>query len=516
VAEGVQHLQVRQPTSKIFISYSRRDIAFAVALQTALKKRGFEPLIDRTEIYAFEDWWKRIEDLIASADTVVFVLSPDSVASDVALTEARYAASLNKRFAPIVFRHVDQESVPGQLRRLNYIFFDEPSRFDASVDSLAEALQIDLDWIRRHTEFTEAARRWSAAGRPGPYGLLLRSPLLEQAERWISSRPSDAPEPTEETRLYIKESRRAANRRRTKTRAVASAFVATTLSAIAAWLYQDTLKERLYWFTSVRGHPLTLAQEHALRPDATFKECAGCPSMVLVPPDMFTMGSPDVEKDRDVSEGPQHRVTIPRAFAVGKFPTTFAEWDACVAHGDCSSRISDSGFGRGEQPAINVSWDDAQVYVAWLRRMTGKPYRLLSEAEWEYVARAGTTTAYYWGDDVGVDNANCNGCRGQSHELRPTPVGSFPPNPFGVYDMAGNVFQWTQDCWNEDHSNAPADGSARLTGDCDGHVVRGGPWNFKPNALRTARRDAVAHEVRSANIGFRVARTIIVDHDPVR
>src|SRR6204780_1692084 len=181
VANAAQTREV-EPKTRVFISYSRKDMAFADRLEAVLKKRGFEPLIDRTEIYAFEDWWKRIEALIGRADTMVFVLSPDATKSDVALKEVAYAASLNKRFAPIVCRHVEDGAVPEPLRRLNFIFFDDPAHFETSADTLAEALQTDISWIRQHTEYGEAERRWAAAGRPS--GLLLRSPTLEIAEYW--------------------------------------------------------------------------------------------------------------------------------------------------------------------------------------------------------------------------------------------------------------------------------------------------------------------------------------------
>jgi hypothetical protein len=161
-------LEGAEPKAKIFISYSRKDMAFADRLEAALKARGFEPLIDRTEIYAFEDWWKRIEALIGRADSVVFALSPDAVASDVALKEVAHAASLNKRFAPIVCRRTDDGAVPEALRRLNFIFFDDPARFEASADTLAEALNTDIGWVRQHTEYGEAARHWAAASRKKP------------------------------------------------------------------------------------------------------------------------------------------------------------------------------------------------------------------------------------------------------------------------------------------------------------------------------------------------------------
>jgi hypothetical protein len=153
-----------QLKATIFISYSRKDLAFADRLDAALKARGFEPLIDRTEIYAFEDWWKRIEGLIGRADTIVFVLSPDAVASEIALNEVAHAVALSKRIAPIVCRRVDDDATPEALRRLNFIFFDDPERFEAAADQLVEALQTDIGWIRKHTELGEAARRWVGGG----------------------------------------------------------------------------------------------------------------------------------------------------------------------------------------------------------------------------------------------------------------------------------------------------------------------------------------------------------------
>jgi len=151
---------------------------------------------------AFEEWWQRIEALVARADTVVFVISPDAVASHVALREVAFAASLNKRFAPIVYRRVDHKQVPEALAKLNFIFFDDAAQFERSADQLAEALDTDIGWVRQHTEFGEQARRWGAASEPS--GLLLRSPVLEQAERWIASRPRGAPAPTEETQQLIR------------------------------------------------------------------------------------------------------------------------------------------------------------------------------------------------------------------------------------------------------------------------------------------------------------------------
>jgi tetratricopeptide (TPR) repeat protein len=230
--------------ARVFISYSRKDIEFANRLDAALKARGFEPLIDRSDIYAFEEWWQRIEALIARADTVVFVISPDGVASDVALKEVAHAASLNKRFAPIVCRRVEDQQVPEVLRRLNYIFFDDPAQFDHSADQLAEALNTDIAWIRQHTEVGEQARRWAQAKQPS--GLLLRSPVLERAERWIASRPRGAPAPTEETQAFLRQSRQGATRRRNAlTGSLAAGLVlALALAGLAYWQRGVAVEQR--------------------------------------------------------------------------------------------------------------------------------------------------------------------------------------------------------------------------------------------------------------------------------
>jgi hypothetical protein len=194
------------PKAKVFISYSRKDLAFADRVDESLKARGFAPLIDREQIYAFDPWWERIQTLITQADTIVFVISPDAVGSDVCQKEVAFAASLNKRFAPVVCRRVDDRAVPEPLRRLNFIIYDDEACFDANMAQLAEALTTDIEWVRKHTEFGEAAQRWAASGRSR--SLLLRSPILEEAERWIASRPANAPLPTGASQAFIAEPKR--------------------------------------------------------------------------------------------------------------------------------------------------------------------------------------------------------------------------------------------------------------------------------------------------------------------
>ncbi len=235
-----------------------------------------------------------------------------------------------------------------------------------------------------------------------------------------------------------------------------------------------------------------------------FRDCPECPEMAPVAAGSFMMGS-----NENSDEKPRHRVTISKPFAVGKYEVTFAEWDACVAAGGCGGHLpGDEGWGRGRRPVINVSWNDAKAYVRWLSRKTGKQYRLLSEAEWEYAARAGTTTRYSWGDDIGQNRANCDGCGSLWDHKRTAPVGSFPANPFGLHDVHGNVWEWVEDCDNKNYRGALSDGSAWLRGNCSSRVQRGGSWVFVPRLLRSTYRDRSRTGVRGHSVGFRVARPL--------
>ena len=254
---------------------------------------------------------------------------------------------------------------------------------------------------------------------------------------------------------------------------------------------------------------LTVEQEKAAAETAgsEFRECAlACPMMVVIPAGKFTMGSSDNETGRTAGEGPQHEMAITNAFAISKSEVTFEQWDACVAAAECPLALD--AWGRGTMPAINVSWEHAKLYVAWLSRITGKEYRLPTEAEWEYAARAGSNTRYSWGDDPGIGNANCDGCGGAW--IRQTaPVGSFRPNAFGLLDMHGNVWEWVEDIWHDSYEGAPVDGSAWLQGaDTSFRVIRGGSWHNEPELVRTAVRFKRHSKVQFDTLGFRVARTM--------
>jgi formylglycine-generating enzyme required for sulfatase activity len=203
-------------------------------------------------------------------------------------------------------------------------------------------------------------------------------------------------------------------------------------------------------------------------------------------------------------------VTLARPFAVGRFAVTFDEWDACAADGGCNGyKPEDKGWGRGRRPVIEVSWDDAKAYVAWLSKTTGKTYRLLSEAEREYVTRAGTTTPFWWGNSISTSQANYDGTSVNGEYRQQTlPVGSLQPNPWGLYHVHGNVWEWVEDCNHGSYSGAPSDASAWTFEDCSLRVIRGGSWYNIPQLLRSAYREGLASDKRFNDTGFRVGRTL--------
>jgi len=249
-----------------------------------------------------------------------------------------------------------------------------------------------------------------------------------------------------------------------------------------------------------------------------FQDCPGCPEMLAIPGGEFMMGSPKEERGRGKNEGPQRKVTI-RPFAAGKFEVTFAQWDACVAEGGCTHKPGDQGWGRGRRPVINVSWEDAKQYVAWLSKKTGLPYRLLTEAEWEYAARGATKvsephTPFSTGATINYKQANYDanftyggGPQG-IYRQKTMDVGSFRRNAFGLHDMHGNAWEWVEDCYKESYDGAPTEGSAVTSGTCSLRVLRGGAWNYYPRLLRSAYRYATAGDARLENMGFRVARAM--------
>jgi formylglycine-generating enzyme required for sulfatase activity len=358
---------------------------------------------------------------------------------------------------------------------------------------------------------------------------LLMGLSLDMAKKWFEARRTDIGPPAQ---AFIETSMRAeqaAARIRQGLQAAVGVLMLGTIAGLLAFIFKADIDH--FWFEKMilgpyiaanfTGRGLTPDLERAPKAFHPFRECPkDCPEMIVIPPGEFWMGSRDGEGV--ASERPRHPVKIDKPFAVGKFAVTWDDWDACVAMRGCQSKSSkESPFGRKRQPVVNVSWDDAKAYTAWLSRMTGKPYRLPTEAEWEYAAR-GVTRAdaphpiYPWGDKASHEYANYGAdecCKakteGRDQWANTAPVGQFPSNAFGLYDMHGNVWQWVEDRWHDDYGGAPANRSAWIEGgDEHQRVVRGGSWIASPEHIRSATRDKDGPLIVSNGLGFRVARDL--------
>jgi formylglycine-generating enzyme required for sulfatase activity len=452
---------------RVFISYSRKDEDFAEDLLAGLMAVGFSASLDKHDIAAGEDWEARLGRLIEGADTVVFVISPDSIKSERCFWEVEKATALKKRLLPIVWRSVEDALVPSRLRQLNYIFFDRPHSFGASLYSLSTALRLDVDWVREHSRIGEAALRW--ATRERPEALLFRGEELATANVWLSTQPQFAPEPTILHYEFIraaddaKTARESAERRQIQkeaaaqaelSKALASEKVAQQASKRALRRGQRTLAAATLLFASlvtvsllsiagvldryyleaqfgrimdgVVPSVLTSRQESTLKLGDKFQECWSCPEMVFV-------GPLKTHPNQAVFQGNTEKTLSPFAFAAHE--VTFYEWDVCFAHRACRTKPDDR-WGRGSQPVINVSWDDiASEYIPWIPKLTGKRYRLPTLQEWEFAGRAGGKTAYFWGDDPVNGRANCYRCGSRWDNIQTAPVRYFSPNAFGIYDV---------------------------------------------------------------------------------
>jgi formylglycine-generating enzyme required for sulfatase activity len=540
-----------------------------------LQAAGLEPYLDKHDVAPGEAWEARLGRLIEAADSVVFVISPDAVASKRCAWEVERTEELKKRLLPIVLRGVEEAQVPQSLRQLNYIFFDRPNAFGSSLLALTTALKTDITWVREHTRITEAALRWDARRRAD--AMLMRGEELSAAKEWLKAQPKYAPDPTLLQHEFIKAgedaeaARMTAERQalerekaalRSGQRRIGALMVMLALGGVG-WWKQSFIREQVYWRVIMGPRVLTVAQEKekAAMPGAEFTECAiGCPTMVVVPEGKFTMGSPEGEHGRFGDEGPQHAVTIAKPFAVGRTEVTFAEWDTCVDAGACP-KAPDLGWGRKDRPVISVSWYDAKQYVAWLSRITGKEYRLLSEAEWEYAARAGNSGPYGRLNMLQQESAHTESqeqtpaggyldhgkyvpfskaTRGsQEHysfadenvqldqyawyssnsDGRTQPVGKKAANAFGLHDMHGNAEEWVEDTYHDSYNSykgdRPNDGSPWVKEPLvkepwlkDGRVVRGGSWYFNPQFLRASYRAGLTGGGQYDIVGFRLARTL--------
>jgi formylglycine-generating enzyme required for sulfatase activity/TPR repeat protein len=362
-----------------------------------------------------------------------------------------------------------------------------------------------LDGVKR------AARDWTANAR-APAWLAHGADRLRSVGQLLT-RPDLAAnlDPTDSE--YVRACQRLQQAGRRKARWVQAMIYTMLLGIIVglvAFINQDFLKEQYQWRVVMGPSVLTAEQEEekAAKPGSEFKDCSnGCPTMIIVPAGKFTMGS-------KTGEGPEHEVTIAKPFAIGKFEVTFAEWDICVDVRACP-KVSDNAWGRDQRPVISVNWDEARGYVTWLTRMTGREYRLLTEAEWEYAARAGSQTNYSFGENI--FEVETHAWYSSNSKGRTQPVGAKKANTFGLYDMHGNVWEWVEDVWHESYEGAPLDSSAWVQrGDTSRHVVRGGSWASNFSSLRSAHREGDASGSRRSSLGFRVGRTLLAPAGGIR
>jgi formylglycine-generating enzyme required for sulfatase activity len=417
---------------------------------------------------------------------------------------------------------------------------------DGWLDEQKDALKLRDDVLRE-------ANEWAAQGKDAG-DLVRRGERLDMALALLVDPDfAAALAPARDYLIACEKAEKAARRRARRIQAISYALLLGVIASLGGIIEKEWIGEQIHWIWTVRPYIaaniapylLTAEKEKTLTAGEMFRECKErCPEMVVIPAGTFVMGSPDgetpivglngkpkpgplaaKEEGRSDDEGPQHEVKIGHDFAAGKYAVTFDEWDECVAQGGCPP-LSDSSWGHGRRPVINVSWDEAQKYVAWLKLVTGKDYRPLSEAEWEYAARAGTATAYSFGDNYPPSKKICEYANFADITLKkaapssqtsdicddgkavPAPVGSFKPNGFGLYDMHGNVFQWTEDCYVKTYEKAPTDGSPIETENCTSRVARGGSWNYTPEDLRSASRIGNVADGRNYRIGFRVGRTL--------
>ena len=373
---------------------------------------------------------------------------------------------------------------------------------------IAGWLEEQKDALKLRDDVLREAEEWNSGGRHGD-ALVRRGARLDGAVDLLGKPDFVAAMTPAAEYLAASQKLAAAGRRRARlVQAVIYTLFLSIIVGLVGFINQAFLRQQYQWRIVMKPSILTAEQEKekAAKPRSDFKECAnGCPTMIVVPAGKFTMGSPMSDKDRNNDEGPQREVTIGQPFAVGKTAVTFAEWDTCVAAGACP-KAEDSGWGRDDRPLTNVSWDEAKIYSAWLAKQTGKPYRLLTEAEWEYAARAGNPGRYSFGDDE--TQLDEYAWFSKNSDGKTQPVGTKKPNAFGLYDMHGNVWQWVEDCYEESYSGAPTDGSAVTSTACGRRVLRGGSWSGEPDHLRSSNRNGFITLFRVGNVGFRVGRTL--------
>jgi formylglycine-generating enzyme required for sulfatase activity len=552
-----------QLSTEVFISYSRKDSDFARHLNTKLQEAEKTTYFDQESISTGVDFGKEIFKGIEGADNFLFVLSPDAVEAEYCEREVNHALEHSKRFITVLHRETEPTTMPEPLRVINWIDFKNHP-FDKSFPELIQAIELDRVHAHQHTVLQQRASDWAENNRSDDF--LLNITACANAESWrdTAQKEQKKPVPTVLQQNFIQDSRKAikkANRRMKILFSVVglSAIVAVILAVFSVFQMKEVEKQRNEAETQ-RNEAETQRQALYKRVDFTHEDytkkllqlkkdwkifrdpflqdsAKAGPEMIWIPAGSFVMG--DIQGEGDNDEKPEHKVSIKR-FAMGRYEVTVGEFRQFVEAKKYQTE-AEKGYGcqvvskkgllennvteanwlhpyfplEDNQPVVCVSWHDAVAYTEWLSTETGQTYRLPSEAQWEYAARAEKETVFWWRNNIGKNWANCEGC-GSEWDI--APVGSFKANPFGLYDTAGNVWEWVADPWHRDYRDAPSDGRVwEAKGNHCVRVIRGGAWNEKPKNIRGAYRHGKgflegSFDSRRFNLGFRITKLENPDH----
>src|SRR5215472_7037245 len=530
--------------SDIFIGYASEDLERVLPLVSALEKTAWSVFWDRT-IPAGKTWRQVIGAEIQACRTVIVAWTVNSVNSEWVQEEAEVGRR-RKILVPVLLDKVEPPFGFGGIQAANLVAWhgeNSSPAFTRLVGDIAAVLGLPSTATKERELRTESGfleGGWRSDAKEERHKTE-EDRLREQERERILAREENERrvDPRSEQTWF---QRRLALVRRLYGPTTASAAVAVLIAfiVILRWPILQPNKETAVQapLTPVetdelisaapekqaeapkeipRGPVVELKQEKQIATQfssvgKTFRDRlkggTKGPEMVVVPAGSFQMGN--VEGGGEKGELPVHAVTIQKPFAIGRYEVTFNEYDQ-FAKATNRKPPADQGWGGGHRPVINVSWEDVNAYVKWLSEQTGKRYRLPTEAEWEYAARAGRETAYWWGNDFIKGMANCNGCGSQWDNKQTAPAGSFKSNPFGLYDTAGNVWEWVEDCWHQNYIDAPSDGRAwreQNAGQCGLRVFRGGSWNYGPVYLRSSFRGRGYADFRYVYIGFRLAQDL--------
>jgi formylglycine-generating enzyme required for sulfatase activity len=555
--------------SDIFISYSSEDRDRILPLVNGLEKTGWSVFWDGT-IPAGNPWRQFIGTEIKACRSVVVVWTEKSVTSDWVEEEAE-EGKRRRILIPVLVDKVEPPFGFGTIQAANLVAWDgdnssptfsrlvadiaailrpspaavketeERRRLEAETQHEAEEDRLReterqrsedegrrkadeenrrrIEEERKLAQEAEQRRREAEEQRKADAERLREQERqraeeedkrkAEQENQRRNEEAANRARLTEQNRRELGQSRAPSNRPQIYVGGIVIGVI--IIIAVVAWLSRGPRRE------PASPPPPLASGEQTAAPSGTtstsvfrdrLKSGGEGPEMVVIPSGSFRMG--DVQGGGDKDEVPVHMVNIQKPFAIGRYEVTFDEYDQ-FAKAANRQLPSDAGWGRGRRPVIRVSWPDAVEYAKWLSGETGKRYRLPTEAEWEFAARGGKETAYWWGKDLVKGMANCNGCGSQWDGKQTAPVGSFKPNPFGLDDTAGNAWEWVEDCWYDSYNGAPANGSAWKEsggGNCGRRVVRGGSWGGEPGNLRSSHRDWYGADSRNFTLGFRLAQDL--------